>query len=299
MKRTLFALGTTGALLLGTAGAQGATVNQVLLQLASDEGFVAQERTYNFNDVDRTVVFSSPNPSELVVGSTLRGIFEIDDVSISGGITGDRDFDNGVNNALFGRYALEITGIDTTSTPGRAVIEFGHDSSAGLGSGVLFEIYQDTTFNFVATRNAPDGGFGAVGALGADLYAELGDGGTGSFAYNFTTTSTVGTNLTLAALAGLSPGTQIANATDVQLDLLGTGDPLTGIGSVPVSSIGTFASGVEFEGSASILATPTAGVFDSTAAFQTPLTVIPSPSAGLAGLGLLGLGLIKRRRAVN
>lgn len=313
LTRVTQGVGVTVAIMLIMSAAPSAfgakkDINGVLQQLASDNGVVGEEATYLFNDKDRTVVVldqasGDPGNGELSAGDVLRGSFSFESLQVQGGTS--LQINNADANALFGRFELVISGTSTVDLGGgdmRTSISFA--PGATLGGDTLFEVYQAPSVNFDGAggiRDTADGGFTAVPLVtGATLYADIGGSvfgsGAGDARYNFLTTEDVGTDVTFANLASLIAGTTIANTTSVRLDVVGTGDPLSGIGASPIQSIGTFASGFEVEGSGSIIATGE-DFFDSAATFQLRLTVIPTPAAAVAGLPLFGLlGLIRPRR---
>lgn len=311
-----WAIAAGAAALLGTGQmAQAASVNDILQTLAFNNNAIGKTATYTFTDADRSVLaFDGGTPGTLDVGDIIVGTYEINDISIvvgsAPGVTGDTEFlDNGVNNAVFGRFALKVIAPPPTALP-NSVVTFGPTSAGdvtqagGLSvflGGAMFEVREDSTFNFETVKLGAFGGFFDPAVTGADLYTTMGlSGAMGSDnAYTFESTDDVDA-LTFLSLAGETPGTPLFEIEDGRLDFLsfpagGLGDP-TVIGDIgrfdPVSGF-TLGSHLRANGT-SISATGIAGVFDSEVAFAARLQVIPTPAA--LGVGLMGLGMVALRR---
>jgi len=271
MKRTLLALGTTGTLLLGTAGAQGAlTIDDLLLDIANDNGGTPFVGTFDFNDDSVGDLFDSsgaeianPTATDFAAGNSIEGLFTIGD--IDGNQVG---FNNSTNPfQVSGDYVFDITAVDGSIT-GSGV------ETVGVTVDAMFRIFEDSASeaNTPVTVNNDDITGSPSDFIDGSHFATL-----VNEAYLFTATFVNGN----FNQANLTVSGQSLDITDGSiLSSLVIQNPSVSAEATTVSP----GSGGEF-------------TFTDTATFQLSATIIPSPTAGLAGLGLLGLGLMKRRRA--
>jgi hypothetical protein len=274
---------------------QASTVNQLLTDIAVADGVLGQEKTYLYNDSDKsTIGVNTGDLTALDAGDVVVGTFDFNSVSRLGGssrLLGANS--GGTNDALFGRFSLKVLSVSGST------ISFG--PSGAFGTYGMFEVY--TAATNTVDNTTVDAGFSDAAFASADLYAVLGFDAVKTSAYDFGVTGSV-PDLKFSTLASAAlNGVTIANTTSIKLYVVadGTGDGGEAIGNTNViGSIGGFPpSGNNFDGSGSIIGTGGAK-FDSTTAFQTKLTIVPIPAAiwpGMALLGALGVGRLRRHNA--
>ena len=300
--KTILTAAAVAATFAFAGAAQAKSINSILIDLAKQGDELGQERFYDFNDVDREVIIDNDGDGNFSIGDVVRGTLNLatitlDDPDLTNDPTAQLGQDG--NNAMFGRFSLEVTGIDTSG-----IVTFGHDGSAGLNSGVLIEFYEDAAFNVDQGNN--DAGFNDSQFNNtASHWGSAGLDGTTDTRYRFQLSQDFvdvygGPPVSIVDMTdNASSGITIANVDSILLDWLEK--PANGVGDTSViASIGQIGN-AEISGSGtSISGDAEAGFTSSKVAFKTPLTVVPVPAAAPAGvalLGLLGVAKIRRRRS--
>ncbi len=294
---------------IGTS-AYAVTINQALVSVQAQTG-VAGPVTFEFNDLSVADYFDLDSSGTVTPGDVVLGAFVVDEIVSSNGLGGTAPLTD-----VSGVYALEVAGTTPVGPPGPAgtpinasfiPITPGADAAVGfltgtapstlLAPGEMFAVYQggvSTNPNLIPAS----GSFYAGAFTDGDKYATL--------------TPTVGYTInfigdTLAALAGLTPGSTIGtilapSGQDVVAG--GLGDGGEGIGQLPLSPIGAFGSDVDLTGSILTSAGPSAlpgaaATFSDTATFQITAVAVPLPPALLAGIPLLGFVVARTVRRHN
>ena len=186
------AVGATMGLGAGVGSAQGATINQMLLELANDAGVVGEESVYRLRDADWGIVvnddgqggFQAKDAStSFSVGDVVLGAFEMDDVRQgASGSTYEANMGQDGNNYFFGRYAIEITSIvpnDPADPTAGAKVHFGVASGLdpfGTGDNTTFEFYEAASnpFDGQTIDSSNFAGWDLVGTGGHSLWASAG-----------------------------------------------------------------------------------------------------------------------------
>ncbi len=307
-----FAFGAAFAAVAAFGASAGATtINQALADVQGQTG-VSGPITFNFNDLSVADYFDLDSSGTVTPGDVVLGAVVIDEVVSSDGLGGTAAVTD-----VSGIYALEVAGTTPVGPPGPAgtpinasfiPITPGADAAVGgltgtapstlLAPGEMFAVFQggvSTDPNVIPAS----GSFYAGAFTDGDKYATLAP--TVGYTINF-----IGD--TLAALAGLTPGSTIGTilAPSGQ-DVIdgGLGDGGQGIAQLPLSPIGAFGSDVDLTGSILTSAGPSAlpgaaATFSDTATFQITAVAVPLPPAVLAGIPLLGFVVrrtIKKKNA--
>ena len=312
---------------LAAAGAVGATmafgaaerveaqsVNELLLQVASEMDLVGESVSYRFRDRDWGVLLASDGSTVKTgtdtfnVGDIVRGSLIMEGVSTTSGTSANREFGQD-GNFLFAQYSLEIVSLGDNNE-----VRFGADPNNVLGDDAS---NVQTMVRFVESSNDPGlnssissvnqdnhAGFHLVQDVlendpDASVWATAGMTSDGDL-WNYNATPAVDN-------VGVDPSFEVGQwyAAPDGDQLAGTvsgEQTLSWILGPDLAAFGHLIAGFEprwqTATSFSIIGDNNPEVFRSDGTVQAAITVIPLPAAawgGMALLGLLGVGRFARR----
>ena len=312
----LAAAGAVGATMAfgATERVEAQSVNELLLQVASEMDLVNESVSYRFRDRDWGVLLTSDGSTvksgtdTFSEGDIVRGSFIMEGVSTTSGTSANREFgDDG--NYLFGQYSLEIVSMGANNE-----VHFGVDPNNVLGDDPS---NVQTMLRFVESSNNPNlssdlgdvnqanrAGFDVVNDIlandpGASVWATAGMVAEGDV-WNFDANPAVNN-------VGVDPSFEVGQwyAADDGDQLAGTvsGEQvLSWILGPDQAAFGHLIAGFEPRWQTatnfSIIGDNNPEIFRSDGTVQASITVIPLPAAawgGMALLGLLGVGRFARR----
>ncbi|QDU70320.1 hypothetical protein [Mucisphaera calidilacus] len=258
MKKILTASAIAAAAFAGSTTAQADSVQSVMLDLANSVNLAGVPAEYTFNDLSLSTSLGAAVP---VAGDTIEGVFTIESIQVAE--IGDPPAASitlaDTDVEVFGRFTLTVLDVvGPVTNMSIADFEIFEDDRA---DGI-----RDTSLvaSGTAAYNSTAWGGGA-GITDGSLFAEL-DIVAGGF---------------YQLIAG-----PVSSSIQAALDVTG-GPLLTSPDFITVPPV---------IGTGSVTATTTPGEFEDQAQFVVTTTVLPTPTAALGGLMLVGLAAARRRR---
>lgn len=324
-----------GAMALAPAAAQATTVDQALGKLAVANGTVGSVAGYDFNDEDTATLYRQTGVTDqhLTQGDVLVGSFKFTSLSSGANAVGLGDgvsLSLGNANEVTGIYAIQVASVtqngsnwdvqfkavDTSGGPTsytnalnpldqRDFDSFFTEGATTLSSDTMFKLYQDDSND--SSTSLDGGGFDNPAASNGDLYAAAGVvDAVDTYTITFADAKVGdGTGILLSRIASTPDTDRVNQGSTVRLSI-------TDDGTTDDEGIGDYALGdYYFPGATATTGDPYQvtgqvdifsggfGSFTSKDSFSFQLTVVPVPASvwtGLALMGLLGAGMVIRRR---